>query len=693
MNKKIFIILPYKESLDKKIAGAVSLYVKDTSNYSKYKKQIRIISSEKIKEKKFFKNKNYVLDFCNKYKDTRIDIIEIHNRPEYIPLIKKFFPNTKIIIFFHNDPLSMRNSEKINERQYIIDNTFKMIFISHWIQKRFYIGLKNINISKSSIIPHGVIKINSNKLKKKEKNILFVGKLNKSKGYHIFCKVALMFKKYNSKWNFISIGDESRKKIYPAKDSVNELGYLSNKKVLEYYQKSEIAIGNSVWNEPLGRIAIEASSRKCFPIISNIAGFSESKKIAKVLKHNTAKELFDLLKKITANKKFRKKKQDLFYKNNDFDVKILSKEIDFLRSEILNNKKRILISKNRKILHIANFNESSEGRLYYSFAKKLNNGFVKNNHNVEIISDRNFLRSNKFFLRPKLHIEKFNQKVINTLKNFSPDLLLIGHVFNLDKIIFDYCKKNNIKICSWFIDSLSKEFLKDDQNKKFNENLKYVDKCFVTSSPQIFKRRKHFNKLQFIPNPVDISVENLKNFENNSLDFDVFCAVSHGQNRVILKKGKVDVREKLITELNHDLPQIKFSLFGVDGFEPIWGANFYYYLAKSKMALNLSRGVYQKLYSSDRIASLIGNGLLVFIDEKTEFNKLFTKNELIFFKNKYDLMNKIKFYSSNDKIRSRIAKMAYKKYHKHMNNQIISNYILNCVNLIKSKNPYWHNLV
>jgi len=60
---------------------------------------------------------------------------------------------------------------------------------------------------------------------------------------------------------------------------------------------------------------------------------------------------------------------------------------------------------------------------------------------------------------------------------------------------------------------------------------------------------------------------------------------------------------------------------------------------------------------------------------------------------KYDLMNKIKFYSSKDKIRSRIAKMAYKKYHKHMNNQIISNYILNCVNLIKSKNPYWHNLV
>ena len=33
-------------------------------------------------------------------------------------------------------------------------------------------------------------------------------------------------------------------------------------------------------------------------------------------------------------------------------------------------------------------------------------------------------------------LKRFNQKVINTLKNFSPDLLLIGHVFNLDRSSF-----------------------------------------------------------------------------------------------------------------------------------------------------------------------------------------------------------------------------------------------------------------
>ena len=36
------------------------------------------------------------------------------------------------------------------------------------------------------------------------------------------------------------------------------------------------------------------------------------------------------------------------------------------------------------------------------------------------------------------------------------------------------------------------------------------------------------------------------------------------------------------------------------------------------MALNLSRGAPTKYYSSDRIAQLIGNGLLTFIDKKTK---------------------------------------------------------------------------
>ena len=82
MSKKIFIILPYKESLQSKSAGAVSIYVQDTTNHSKYKKDIRIISSDNFDKNKLFRNRNYILDFCKKYKKKKIDIIEIHNKPK-----------------------------------------------------------------------------------------------------------------------------------------------------------------------------------------------------------------------------------------------------------------------------------------------------------------------------------------------------------------------------------------------------------------------------------------------------------------------------------------------------------------------------------------------------------------------------------------------------------------------------------
>ena len=693
MKKDIFIILPFKESLNPNYAGAVSIYVKDTTNHSKFKNRISIISSEDFSNKsQLFRNKNYIINFCKKYKNSNIKIIEIHNRPEYFTYIKKYFPNAKIKLIFHNDPLTLRGSISLGERENIIKGCHKVIFISRWIQQRFFSSFKNVDLSQTLIIPHGIIKNNKINLSNKEKNILFVGKLNHAKGYHIFSEAALKFKKFDSSWNFIAIGNEARKEIFPDKNIVKEIGYKKNSEVLNYYSKSEIAIGNSVWDEPLGRIAIEASSRKCFPIISNKGGLAESKNIALVLKENSSSELVNILKKITKNKILRRKKQKLFYKNNNFDIRIISKMLDNVRKDVLKkNQNNTNTSNKKRVLHIANFNENSDGRLYYSFANKLNNGFIKNDHIVETISNRSFLKSNRSLINPFSPTKKLNNKILDTIKNFSPHIIVIGHVFNISDEVYSYCKDNNIKICSWFIDSVSPEFLKDNTRTNFLKNLEFVDYCFLTSSPKIFKKHRHFKKLKFIPNPVDTAIDHFKNYKNKYNEYDVFVAISHGQNRGILKKGKSDEREKFINEVISELPQFKFAQFGLNNFEPVWGSNYYHYLSKTKMALNISRGKYQNNYSSDRISSLIGNGLLVFINKDTNFQKILSNNEVVYYKNKKDLIQKLKYYDKNDKRRIKIAKSGYEKYHKHMNNRVITDYIMSCAEIINAKKPFWHN--
>ena len=94
------------------------------------------------------------------------------------------------------------------------------------------------------------------------------------------------------------------------------------------------------------------------------------------------------------------------------------------------------------------------------------------------------------------------------------------------------------------------------------------------------------------------------------------------------------------------------------------------------MGLNLSRGLPTKYYTSNRIASLMGNGLLTFVDKKTQLSDFFTKNEIVYYKDINDLANKIRFYKNNNSLRKRIAHQGKKKYFKLFNELKISKYIV-----------------
>ena len=55
------------------------------------------------------------------------DIIEIHNRPNYVQYLKN--TNKKIILYFHNDPLSMTGSITVKDRIYLLNNIDKIYLI------------------------------------------------------------------------------------------------------------------------------------------------------------------------------------------------------------------------------------------------------------------------------------------------------------------------------------------------------------------------------------------------------------------------------------------------------------------------------------------------------------------------------------------------------------------------------------
>ena len=152
--------------------------------------------------------------------------------------------------------------------------------------------------------------------------------------------------------------------------------------------------------------------------------------------------------------------------------------------------------------------------------------------------------------------------------------------------------------------------------------------------------------------------------------------MSHGVNRAILKEGTEDERIFFLDKLVKKIPDIKYDFYGFANKQPIWGNNFFRSLINSKMGLNLSRGKPTKYYSSNRIASLMGNGLLTFIDEKVQMDHFFNKKEIVFYKNINDLADKIRFYAKNDSIRKKIAMNGKKKYFKLFNEKKIADYLI-----------------
>ena len=688
---KIAVLLPYKENFSKKSAGAVSIFVNDTNKLSKFKKNIYVYGYTEDKntfnnykninlKKKIFQSTSsqYLKNFIKLIDNETIDILEIHNRPHYIKFLNKVV--SKKILYFHNDPLNMQGSTSLTEREFLLNNTDKIIFNSNWSKSRFLIDLEKFKNSKHLEVVYQSTSYKNINFKKKKNIISFIGKLNSSKGYDIFGKAIIKILDKHNDWSAIVIGDEPRQQYSFYHKNLHQLGFKENSFILKKLETVSIAVVPSKWDEPFGRSSMEAASRGCALIKSNTGGLNETTDYSISLDEITSEKIFDNIDYLISNKNIRLDLQKKAHKNFKLTNKNSSIKLDKLRESLFkfNVNFKLNRSKHLKILHITNFNERFDGRLHYNTSKRINNGLIRHGHNVLNISDRDVISYSKKIYDP-YGIKRLNQKIVSSFQNFNPDIILMGHADNVELETLDYLKNKNksLKLAQWFLDPVSK-YGPDYRNNKqrFLKFTKHTDANFITTDPYSldFDVKNTF----YIPNPSDKAFEVLNNFMNNC-ENDVFFAMSHGVHRGILKKGKYDNREIFISKLinkNKD-KIIKFDFYGFNNVQPIWGDNFLNALAKSNMGLNLSRGKPMKYYSSDRIAQLMGNGLLTFIDEKTCYSDFFNKNEIVTYKNIDDLTEKIYKYKRDDKTRKKIAKNGKLKYCKHFNSDNISKFIIN----------------
>ena len=687
---KIATILPYKENYTLDKASAASLWVSEFYKNSKFKKYNFIYGHTKFKK---YLTTNYIninlknlksklKSTTNEYSEKLIkdlnlkdyDIVEIHNRPQLLHKLLEKVKN-RFIFYFHNDPLSMKGSQSINERIKILNSTDRIIFVSEWVRYRFFLDLDKKLQSKTEVIYPSV---NLQRPAKKKKSIIFVGRLNYSKGYDLFKDAISKILDEFPVWKAFSIGDEERRSIYISHPKHKEIGFINHKKTLNILNRSEIAVVPSRWDEPFGRTALEASSRGCATIISNRGGLTETTDHAIIIKKLEVTNLYKEIRKLIKYPKRRKKIQMLGRKNVKHLVKKNTKLIDQVRENCF-PRFNLNYSKNRlKIINLYNQGQKLNHRLFnISLGKKFTNGFVRNGHDVLEISDRDYIKNNKSFnLIPDKN--NFQNFFIESFKNYNPDLLFFGHTKNLNLETIDKLKSinKNLIIAQWNEDPVMQGL---DYSKKNLANINYyaelVDHNFITTHPSVIKNRVNNKNVHFFFVPVDRNIERYDIYKLQPKN-DLFYAMSHGVNRATLKEGTEDNRINFLNKLVKKIPNIKYDFYGFSNKQPIWGNDFNNALINSKMALNLSRGKPTKHYSSNRIASIMGNGLLTFVDEKVQMNNFFNKQEIISYSDIADLSDKIQYYTKNEKLRIRVAKNGKRKYFKLFNEKKIAKYII-----------------
>ena len=299
----------------------------------------------------FLKSKNHNLGhkmckFINK-ENQKFQIIEIHNRPYLVDSIYfNLKNNNSLSLFLHNDPLEMKGSKTTEDRRNLLSKLDKIYCVSEFIKKRFLTGIID-HLNKVVVLHNGVIR-KQNTMPKKQKQIIYVGRIVKEKGVDLFVDAIKEVYDDFKDWNYKIIGspklginkfDEFSIKIKKDFESLGErtkmVGFVNSKKLHKIMSDSSVIVIPSVWNEPFGLVAAEAMSNGLAIISSNSGGLPEIIRNNGILINNiSSKKIAGQIKKLISDTSLLRDFQKKSWKNFSLDSKKISSNLDDHRNEL-----------------------------------------------------------------------------------------------------------------------------------------------------------------------------------------------------------------------------------------------------------------------------------------------------------------------------------------------------------------------
>lgn len=299
-------------------------------------------------------------------------------------------------------------------------------------------------------------------------------------------------------------------------------------------------------------------------------------------------------------------------------------------------------------------NHKYGGGFYYSFNRRLINGFIRNGHFVYPYSDRDTADYALGFRQ--IGGGFANRRLIDIARDLQPDMLvlLLSYLITPQTVRRIREVVRGVKVAAICIDDIGHP----KPASQFRYLLQEADTGFATTGGETLRRFSNQVPVAFIPNPVDLSIDTRRAFAEPHHRFDVFFGCHQPPD---------DPRWRFVAALMDELPvSIRPGLFGNKSGGPLRGAAYVDALGQARIGLNLNRRD-GDLYASDRMGQYLGNGLLLATRRSSGYDAVFSDDEMLFFDDAPDLAERITSVLGSNELWRQMARAGHCKAVETMN--------------------------
>jgi hypothetical protein len=316
-----------------------------------------------------------------------------------------------------------------------------------------------------------------------------------------------------------------------------------------------------------------------------------------------------------------------------------------------------------RILNVGDFNwmtgrETDTANVdLFPIRSKLTNAAIRAGHFVAEYSDRAVARRPGAWPLRRANPAAARRGFLQMVDEVRPDLILLHFADHIDAATLHQARRlaPGVVLVDINIDPLPdpKTIARLEQRRGT------VDAIFVTTAGPSLKRfAGDGGFVAFMPNPVDPAVETGRGFDVDHPTFDLILPVGDDSPRQF-----GDLRRppsKIVDDLRLGLPALRLATPGL-GSPRLRGLRYFDALQGARMGWALSRHSDQPWYASDRMAHMLGCGLLTLLDAQSGFTSVYAQDEAVFYTGLEDLMPKLSALLEDDAAARATAQKGWRK--------------------------------